>query len=169
MHIGRRRFTLSLVLAASLLLSSVTSAQVGNAPTSDWLALNTLTPGSKLSVKLKNGKTVEGKLSSVSDTALSLSVKNKPVDVKREDVLSIHQISKKSATKATLIGLGVGAGAGAVIGAVGSGKDDGFEKIERAATAGLTVLGGAAGALVGLSGREKRTQAGAGLRSQVAT
>ena len=157
MHFGRRRFTLSLVLVASLLLPSVMSAQVGTAPTNDWSALNTVPPGSQLSVKLKNGKTVEGKLSGVSDTALSLSVKKKPAEVKREDVYSVHQTSKRSATKATLIGLGAGAGAGAVIGAVGGSKDDGFEKIDRAATAGLTVLGGAAGALVGyLVGRSGR-------------
>jgi hypothetical protein len=101
-----------------------------------------------LAVKLKNGKTVEGKLSGVSGTVLSLSVKDKPVDVKREDVLSVYQIMKKSATKATLIGLGVGAGAGAAIGLAGS-KDDSFAKLDHAVTAGLTVLGAGAGALAG--------------------
>ncbi len=157
MRIGRRRFTRRLVLAAILLLPSVMSAQVGTAPINDWSALNTVTPGSKLSVKLKNGKTVKGELSNISDTALSLSVKKKPVDVKREDVFSVHQTSQRSATKATLIGMGAGAGAGAVIGTVGGSKDDGFGKIDRAATLGLTVIGGAAGALVGyLVGRSGR-------------
>lgn len=113
----------------------------------------------KLAVKLKDGKTVEGKLGGVSDTALSLSVKEKPVDIKREDVLSVHQTSKRSATKAALIGMGVGAGSGAVIGVAGSSKHDSFDKLDKAVTAGLTVLGAGAGALagylVGRSGRKR--------------
>src|ERR1041385_8478332 len=149
MHIRSKRFTLILVLVASLLLPSVAVAQNTRAPTGDWSALNTVTSGSKLIVKLKDGKTVEGKLSNISDAALSLSVKNKPVDLKREDVLSVYQIRGKSATKATLIGLGVGAGAGAAIGAAGSSRDDGFDKLDKAVTAGLTVIGAGVGALTG--------------------
>ena len=157
MRSGRRRFTLSLVLVASLLLPSVVPAQVGKAPTGEWSALNTVTAGSKLAVKLKSGKTVEGKLSSVSDTTLSLSVKEKPVDIKREDVFSVHQTSRKSATKATLIGMGVGAGTGVGIGAAGSSSGDSFDKIDQVATAGLTIIGAGVGALVGyLVGRGGR-------------
>ncbi len=159
MYVARNRLTISIALVASLLVSSTLSAAQETkgtketkatqaAATNDWSRLNTVTSGSKLAVKLKNGKTVEGKLSGVSDTVLSLSVKNKPVDLKREDVLSVHQIMKKSATKATLIGMGVGAGAGAAIGLAGS-NDDSFAKLDHAVTAGLTVLGAGAGALAG--------------------
>jgi hypothetical protein len=149
MRIARSKLTISLTLVAALLLSSVTvSAQLSTAPTSDWSRLNAVTAGSKLSVKLKSGKTVDGKLSGVSDTALSLTVKDKSVDLKREDVLSVYQIKKKSATKATLIGLGVGAGAGAAIGVAGRSKDD-LVNLNNPVTAGLTVLGAAAGALTG--------------------
>ena len=160
MCVGRNKLKISIALVASILLSSVTvNAQLSTAPTSDWSRLNTVTSGSKLVVKLKSGKTVEGKLSSVSDTTLSLSVKDKPVDVKREDVLSVYQTKKKSATKATLIGLGVGAGAGAAIGLAGT-RNDGFVKLDHAVTAGLAVLGAGAGALtgflIGRSGGGKR-------------
>jgi len=156
MYVARNRLTISIALVASLLVSSTLSAAQETkgtkatqaAVTNDWSRLNTVTSRSKLAVKLKNGKTVEGKLSSVSDTVLSLSVKNKPVDVKREDVLSVYQVSKKSATKATLIGLAVGAGAGAAIGLAGS-NDDSFANLDHAVTAGLTVLGAGAGAVAG--------------------
>jgi hypothetical protein len=100
-------------------------------------------------VKLKTGKSVEGRLSAVSDAALSLSVKNKPTDLRRDDVQSVYEIRGKSATKATLIGAGVGAGAGAAIGAAADSSSDGFEEIDHAITAGLTVLGAGAGALTG--------------------
>jgi hypothetical protein len=146
MFVGSRRLTLSLVLIASLLLSPVVSAQTANG---DWSALKAVETGSKLSVKLKTGKTVKGRLTGVTDDALSLSVKNKPADLKREDVQSVYQVRGKSATKATLIGLGAGAGAGAALGAAADSSSDGFEGIDTAVTAGLTVLGAAAGALTG--------------------
>ena len=148
---GKKRFAISLGLVASFLLSSATLAAQGTGgSTGDWSALRAVVSGSKLVVKRKNGKTVEGKLSSVSDDALTLSVKNAPLNIKREDVLSVYQVQKKSATKSTLIGLGVGAGAGAALGAAAAIKDDyGFDKLDHAVTAGLTVIGGAAGALTG--------------------
>src|SRR6185295_4615829 len=125
MNVGTKRFTVSVVLVATLLLPSVTLAQVKRVPTHDWSDLTEVTNGSKLVIKLKNGKTVEGKLNSVSDTALSLSVSGKPLDLKREDIRSVYQVSGKSAQKSTLIGLGVGAAAGAAIGASG-GDSDGY-------------------------------------------
>ena len=53
--------------------------------------------------------------------------------------------------------MGAGAGTGAGIGAAGSSADDGFDKIDQVATAGLTVIGAGVGALVGyLVGRGGR-------------
>jgi hypothetical protein len=145
----RKQFATSIILLTSFLLSCVTLAAQDNI--SDWSRLNSVTAGSKLSVKLRNGKTADGKLSSVSDAALTLTVKNAPMELRREDVLSVHQVTKKSATKATLIGLGAGAGAGAVIGVAGdaSSNGGGFEKIDNVAAAGVTVLGAGVGALAG--------------------
>ena len=157
MCVTRRRFAPILALIASLLLPSLTSAQNTSATAGDWSALSAVASGSKLVVKLKTGRSVEGKLSNVSDAGLSLSVKNRPVDLRREDVLSVHRVEGKSAMKATLIGTGVGAGAGAVIGLAGSSSNDGFEKIDQVATAGLTLIGAGAGAITGyLIGRGGR-------------
>jgi hypothetical protein len=149
MCVGSRKFTLVLILAAALLLPSVATAQSTSASTGDWSALNAVESGSKLVVKLKTGKSVEGRLSGVSDAALSLSVKNKPVDLRREEVQSVYRVVKHSATKATLIGAGVGAGAGAAVGAAADNSSNGFEEIDHAVTAGLTVIGAGVGALTG--------------------
>jgi hypothetical protein len=146
MEIARNKLRISFLIIVALLLSSVTASAQTSA--TDWSRLNTVSAGSKLSVNLKSGKTVAGKLASVSDTALSLTVKDKPVDLKREDITSVYQLTKKSATKATLIGLGVGAGAGAAIGLAGR-NDNSFDKLENSITAGLAVLGAGAGALTG--------------------
>ncbi len=137
-------------LAICLLLSSITAMAQESKPAAvnDWSHLNSIMPGSKLSVKLKNGQTVNGGFSKVSDALLSLTVKGKSVEVRREDVSSVYELKKKSATKSTLIGLGVGAGVGAGVGLAGR-SNDGFNKIDNAVTAGLTVLGAGAGALTG--------------------
>lgn len=148
MRTGRNRLTISLALAMSLLLSSVTLAQDGAASTNDWSALRTVASGSKLSVKLKSGKKVEGKMSGVSDTALTLTVSKKPVELSRQDVLSVHQITGASAAKMTLIGAGVGAGVGAAIGAATSDDNDFiFSRGQSAAVVG--VIGAGVGALTG--------------------
>jgi hypothetical protein len=114
--------------------------------------------GDRLSIELKNGPKIDGKFTSISDGSLSLTVKGKSVDVKREEVSRVYHVVKKSATKATLIGLGVGAGAGAAIGLAGDANDNaGFNKIDHAVTAGLTVVGAGAGAAIGyLIGRSSR-------------
>ena len=149
MRIGRKEFTISLVLVASLLLPSVTLAQVTTA-TRDWSGLKTVISGSKLVIKLKSGKTVEGKLSGVSETALSLSVSGKPLDLSREEILSVYQVRGKSAKKPTLIGLGVGAATGAAIGVAG-GDDDGFFLSRPQAAAAFGILGAAVGAIAGFA------------------
>jgi len=157
MHIAKRRLTLSLALVASLLLPSVSLAQGPATPNRDWSALKTVSTGSKLTTKLKNGKTVEGKLTSVTDSTLSLTVKGKPLDVSRDDISSVYQNSRKSATKSTLIGAAVGGGAGAGIGAAGS-NNDAFVN-QGAVTAGFAILGAGAGAIagyfIGKSGRKR--------------
>lgn len=148
MHNKLRQFA-TLVLLSSLLLSAVTIAAQDQK--NDWSKVIAIAAGSKISVKLRNGKTLNGTLNSASDSGLSLTVKNATKEVKRDEVASIHQVvNKNSATKATLIGTGIGAGVGAATGAIGaSNDDDGFDKIDSAATAGLTVVGAAVGALVG--------------------
>ena len=145
---------LSLLLLCPLTLTAQTAL-------SDWSRLNSVASGSKLVVKLKDGKTVEGSLRSVSDTGLSLTVKNADRELRRDDVLTVHEIAAKSVKKATLIGLGVGAGIGAVIGIAGdaSNNDDGFEKIDNVAAAAVTILGAGVGAVsgffIGRSGKKK--------------
>ena len=144
MRTRTRHLATIVILLTSFLLSTVTlAAQSG---TNDWSRLTSVASGSKLKVKLKNGKNLEGTLSGVSDTALTLIIKNTSTEVSRNDVLSVHHVIQKSATTPTLIGLGVGAGAGAIVGAAG---DSNFETLDNAATAAATVVGAGVGALAG--------------------
>jgi hypothetical protein len=138
-----------LVVVATLLLATVTA--MAQDQTNNWSRVTAVGTGTKLAVKLKNGKTVNGTFNNASDSTLSVMVKNSPVEIKRDDVATVHEVVKKSsATKATLIGTGVGAGVGAAAGGIASAKDDdGFDKIDHVATAGLAVAGAGVGALVG--------------------
>ena len=147
MRITTRQFATIVVLLTSLLLSPVTL--MAQASINDWSRLNSVPSGSKLSVKLRNGKKIDGTLSSVSDTALTLMVRNTSTEVKRDDVHTVHAVGGNSATKATLIGLGLGAGAGAIAGGVADGNNDGFETLDNVATGVLAVLGAGVGALGG--------------------
>ena len=141
----------TIALVTSLLLSSVSAAAQGR--TNDWSKVTALAGGSNLAVKLKNGKTIKGTLSSVSDTTLSLTVKNAPMEIKRDDVRTVHEVIKKgSGGKGALIGTGVGAGAGAALGAIGDASNEngfGGERLDNAVVAGLTIVGAGMGALVG--------------------
>ena len=145
------------ILLSSLLLSTVTvSAQT---TASDWSRINSVATGSDLSVKLKSGKTINGRLNSVSDTTLSLTVKNAVQDLRREDIASVYTVTRKSAAKSTLIGAGVGAGAGAGLGAIGDSQENSFAFADGVLTAGGAVLGAGIGALsgflIGRSGRKR--------------
>ena len=142
-----------LVLVAALVFSTISVVAQGqtNDQQNSWSRVTALASGAKVAVKLKTGKTVNGTVSSVTDSALSLNVKNSTTEIKREDVATVHEVVKNgSAKKATLIGTGVGAGIGAAAGGLADANDDsGFEKIDHVATAALAIVGAGSGALVG--------------------
>lgn len=147
MRITTRRFATIVILLTSLLLSPVTL--MAQTAINDWSRLNSVGTGSKLSVKLKNGKKIDGTLSNITDTALTLLVKNTSTEFKRDDISTVHQASGNSATKATLIGMGLGAGAGAITGAIGNSRDDGFQPPDDIVIGVMVGLGAGVGALGG--------------------
>jgi small nuclear ribonucleoprotein (snRNP)-like protein len=155
MRIRTTQFATIVVLLTSFLLSP--AAFAAQTSTNDWSRLTSVAAGSKVTVKLKNGKTIDGKFSSVSDTALALTVKNASREVARDDVLTVHYVVRKDPTKATLIGLGLGIGAAAIVGTSGSGS--GFDSLDAAVTGVMVVLGAGVGALggflVGRSGKKR--------------
>jgi len=100
-------------LMAVLAKPQFTFAQVTPAPIrGSWEGLKAVPPGDEVSVRLRNGQKLKGRLISVSDTALTLAHGNITTDVTRGDALRVHRVISKSAKRATLIGLGIGAGTG---------------------------------------------------------
>ncbi len=104
-------------LMAMLAKPQVAFAQAQPAPIiGSWEGLKAIPPGDELRVRLRNGRTQKGRLISVSDTTLTLAQGQKTMDINRGDVLKVHRVISKSATRATMIGLGIGMGVGGVSG-----------------------------------------------------
>jgi hypothetical protein len=102
-------FALMVVLAKP----QITFAQVTPTPIrGSWEGLKAIPPGDEVSVRLRNGQKLKGRLTSVSDTALTLADGNRTTDVTRADALRVYRVVSKSAKRSALIGLGIGAGAG---------------------------------------------------------
>ena len=125
-----------------------------------WPAVQALAPGTKLSVKMKTGETVEGTLGSVSDTGLTLSRRNRAIILRRDDIQQAYRLGGRQVGKATLIGLGVGAGVGAAVGGVAAATGGPLESGEAAMPvfvfgAGGAIIGTAAGLVTGLFRRKK--------------
>jgi hypothetical protein len=118
-------------------------------PAQGWENVKMIPPGDKIAVSLKDGKTLKGQLSSVSDTSLLLSQGNKVSDLARDRISRIHRLVSKSAAPSALLGAGIGAAAGL---GVGSLSDD-----NKAVTMpGLAAIGAAVGALIGLVGNRRK-------------
>ena len=102
--------------------------------------------GEKLSVRLKDGKKVEGTVRSVSDGLLVLNRGTSAVDLNRDSIAKVYRLvprsTAKSIGKSTAMGAGIGAGVGTCVGIWGGT----YEDLE---TAGLVALLGGFGAAIG--------------------
>ena len=113
---------LILTLVTAFAHAPVVTAQNTNVERG-WSTLQAVPAGTKLSIKTKSGETVKGELRSVTDKGLTLSHKNKTIELERDNIQKAYRESGRSVGKATLIGLGAGAGIGAAIGgAIGAGR-----------------------------------------------
>jgi small nuclear ribonucleoprotein (snRNP)-like protein len=142
-----KKSTTVIILAITVLLArpQAVLAQTTPAPTiGSWESLKAIPPGDKLAVELRNGQTVKGRLSAVSDTSLTLADGRKVTDVSRGDVLKVRRKISKSAKRATMIGIGVGGGVGLAGSVVAAG---GYEADLLALIGGA--IGAGAGALIG--------------------
>jgi hypothetical protein len=158
----KRTIVICILLLAVLTAPQALLAQAGSGSNRDWAAVMTVQPGEKLGIKLKNGKTVEGKLSSVSETGLALASGSKTAEIRREDAQQVYRIAGASTGKPTLIGAAIGAAGGAGLGATaGDCRPGDFFCFDRSKTVPVgAAVGAGVGALIGFSigkARHKRT------------
>lgn len=145
---------ISFALILCLAMPLVAAAGQSNTTQGDWAAVQSVPLGDKLSVKLKDGKKVEGRLLAVSDTTMTLDRGGRTSDFDRNSIARVQRFVSnsvgKSIGKSTAIGAGVGFGAGAGL-AVAAGQ---YEDIETASLVGIfgaigAGLGAAIGAIAG--------------------
>lgn len=154
--------TLTLTIVVLTFLMSVTPvpAQQANAST-DWSAVMAISPGEKVSIELKDGKKVKGRLRTVSDSTVTLDRGSKTSDHSRDTIARVYRMvgsAGKSVGKAAAIGAAIGGGAGVGVG-IASG---GYEDLGRGEIAGIlgavgAGIGAGIGAIVGgLGSKEKK-------------
>ncbi len=84
----------------------------------DWTIVELLENGEKLSIELKSGKRIKGKLAGVSQTGLSISEGGKTTDLSRDDLLRVYRVIGRTRGKSALRGAGIGSVIGAGIGLI---------------------------------------------------
>ena len=125
-----------------------------------WADVQKIPPGDELEVKLKNERTIKGRVSTITDTKLALTRDGKTTDIDRAEVFRIKRVVPKSTAKSTLIGAGTGAAGGAALAAIALATDGSSGDGAELAAAVVTVsalIGTGIGALIG---------AGIGLRKK---
>ena len=150
----RKTAIVSLLLTVTLIYSPLVFAQQP-AVSGDWSAVQDVPPGDQLVLNLKDGKSVKGKVISVTSDELSITRKNKNETIRRDSIAQVYRLKRKAEKgKYAAIGAGIGAGTGLGIGLAKNSPpiDDG----EIYPIVG-TILGAGIGALGGfLFGQAKR-------------
>lgn len=150
------RTTLAVLLVVLLAQQTVITAQTPPAPPPDaWGEVKALPPEEELTVKLRDGRSVKGKLVYVRDAELALRSGRSETVLGRESVFQIYRHVPKSRKKAMAIGAAVGGGLGV---AGGSSADGAGDLSQPAASVLFAVAYAGVGALVGwaVGGGKKR-------------
>lgn len=148
------------VLSLVTILGHVPIASGQNTRHGEWAAVIAQPPGTRLSIRLKTGKSIEGTVNSVSETALQMMKGNTRIDLDRSEIKRIYRVTGRQTGKSTLIGLGIGAGAGVAVGGVVAATDGPTESGEGHLPIAIigavgAVIGTVTGFLTGLRGRKK--------------
>ncbi len=159
----KKLISFALILCMALPMAAI-AGQSGTV-SNDWRAVQSVPLGDRLSVKLKDGKKMEGRLVAASDTSITLDRGKQTSDLDRNSIARVQRYVSnsvgKSIGKSTAIGAGIGFGAGAGVG-LAAGQ---YEDIETASLVGIlgaigAGIGAAVGVLVGAAsatGRKKVT------------
>lgn len=138
-------FALVSAFAVALALAVPTTAQSRHS-SGEWSAVQSLTPGTKIVVRTKDGDRLSGHFESADDQGLNFTRGGKRVTLTRDSVQRVQLSRGTSHLKGALIGLAIGAGAGAATGGIIVSKGDFNNTIM---VGGLTALGAGFGTGIG--------------------
>ncbi len=118
----------------------------------DWSIVQAVPVGSKLRIETKSGEHIEGNLSDMTGSALTLTHKGKTLNFNQTDIHRIYTLKGGSRAKSTLIGTGIGAAIGGGAAAAALGATGGSDATSAILATGIALgagIGAAIGAAVG--------------------
>jgi hypothetical protein len=156
------KFIFTLLVIFTLSVNSVISfaGQTGD-PNRQWAEVRATPTGNKLSLRLKDGTKMEGRLVNISDTSLTIDRGKQTSDVNRDAIAKVYRVEPgsrgKSVAKGTLIGAGIGFGAGAGV-AIAAGNYEDLGTAELVGIFGVigAGIGAGLGALVSSFGKKEK-------------
>jgi ferric-dicitrate binding protein FerR (iron transport regulator) len=110
-----RFFAFGYALILVLALVAPVAAQSTNMR-GDWSAVQSLSPGEKIAVRLKDGDRLTGRFDSATDTNINFKHDGKQVTLTRESIGRVQINRGKSRVKGALVGAGIGGGVGTAAG-----------------------------------------------------
>ena len=145
-----RFFALGLALLFTLGQAAPALAGTPNVP-ADWSAVQTLSPGEKISVRLKDGDSLKGRFDSASETDISFTHDGRKVSLKRDSIGRVQVSRGRNRLKGALAGAAIGGGTGAAAGGYLVARTDHFggDPLPVGTVVGAG-LGAALGAALGL-------------------
>ena len=93
-----------LVIFALLGNSTISLAAQAGDPNRQWAEVRATPTGNKLSLRLKDGKKMEGRLVNISDTALTIDRGRQTSDVTRDSIEKVYRVEPKSRGKSVAKG-----------------------------------------------------------------
>ena len=150
------RTVLAVLVVMVLAQQTVIVAQNAPEPTpGTWDEVKALQPGDELTLKLRDGRSIKGKLVYVREAELAVKGGKGDTALSREEIFQIYRHVPKSRKKAMTIGALAGGGFGVISGASADGAGD---LSQPASTLFSGAVFAGAGALIGwaLGGGKKR-------------
>ncbi len=143
----RRIFALTLALSTlSAFVPHAASAQRKSDPRGDWEAVQALSRGEKIVVRLKEGDRFSGRFESANDLLLNFRRNGgRQMSLTRESILRVQLNRGTSRLNGALVGAAIGAGSGAAFGGWLYSLDD----FNKSAIYGPAFLGAGIGAGIG--------------------
>jgi len=149
--------TKKLISVALIIIFFATRTAIVFGQSNSWSSVQSLPLNTKIKIELKNGKKMDGKLKTVTDSSLTFTKNNNDVLVNSEEIKRLYQVQGKSRGKSAITGAVIGgaSGAGIGVGIYAPARDD----IEPAVVPIFGLIGADIGALIGyLFGKgEKKT------------
>ena len=112
-----RILALAAALVFALAAAPAADAQRRAAASSDWSAVQSLSPGQKIIVRTRDGDRLTGTFDSASDTRIDFDDDGKKISLTRESIKVVQLNRGKSRLNGALIGAAIGGAGGFGVGA----------------------------------------------------